>query len=163
MATAGRTGVSEMPSVKVGDTAPDFELEDQNGKKVKLSQYRGKKNVLLAFFPFAFSPVCTNEMGDLKEKEETILKLDAQILASSVDSTWSEKAFAKELGVKFPILGDFGKQVAPLYGALYEDKGFARRTVFVIDKQGRVAYKREYEPGTQPNIDEALAVLKKLK
>lgn len=152
-----------MPNIVVGDIAPDFELEDQNGKKVKLSQYRGKKNVLLAFFPFAFSPVCTNELGELKEKEETILKLDTQILASSVDSTWSEKAFAKELGVKFPILGDFRKQVVPLYGALYEDKGFAKRTVFVIDKQGRVAYKREYEPGTQPIIDEALAVLKKLK
>jgi len=152
-----------MPSIEVGDIAPDFELEDQNGRKVKLSQYRGKKNVLLAFFPFAFSPVCTNELGELKEKEETILKLDTQILASSVDSTWSEKAFAKELGIRFPILGDFRKHVATLYGALYEDKGFARRTIFVIDKQGRVAYKREYEPGTQPNIDEALALLKKLK
>ena len=152
-----------MPNIEVGDIAPDFELEDQNGKKVRLSQYRDKKNVLLAFFPFAFSPVCTNEMGDLKVNEERILKLGAQILAASVDSTWSEKAFAKELGVKFPILGDFKKQVVPLYGALYEDKGFARRTVFVIDKQGRVAYKREYEPGTQPNIDEVLALLKKLK
>lgn len=162
-ATARRTEGREMPSIEVGDIAPDFELEDQNGKKVKLSQYRGKKNVLLAFFPFAFSPVCTNELGDLKEKEEAILKLDTQILASSVDSTWSEKAFAKELGVKFPILGDFKKQVATLYGALYEDKGFAKRTIFVIDKQGRVAYKREYEPGTQPNIDEVLALLKKLK
>ena len=152
-----------MVDIRVGDTAPDFELEDQNGRKIKLSQYRGKKNVLLAFFPFAFSPVCTNELGELKEKEGVILKLDTQILASSVDSTWSEKAFAKELGVKFPILGDFKKQVVPLYGALYEDKGFARRTVFIIDKKGKVAYKREYEPGTQPDIDEALDVLKKLK
>ncbi len=152
-----------MPNVEVGDIAPDFELEDQNGKKVRLSQFRGKKNILLAFFPFAFSPVCTNEMGELKEKEDVVLKLDAQILASSVDSSWSEKAFAKQLGVKFPILGDFKKEIIPLYGALYEDKGFAKRTVFVIDKQGKVVYKREYEPGTQPNIDEALAVLKKLK
>ncbi len=152
-----------MPKVEVGDLAPDFELEDQNGKKVRLSQFRGKKNILLAFFPFAFSPVCTNEMGELKEKEDVVLKLDAQILASSVDSSWSEKAFAKQLGVKFPILGDFKKEIIPLYGALYEDKGFAKRTVFVIDKQGKVVYKREYEPGTQPNIDEALAVLKKLK
>lgn len=151
-----------MPKVEVGDTAPDFELEDQSGKKVRLSQFKGKKNVLLAFFPFAFSPVCTNEMGELKEKEDVILKLDAQILASSVDSTWSEKAFAKQLGVKFPILGDFGRQVVPLYGALGE-QGFARRTIFVIDKQGKVAYKREYDPGVQPNLDEALAVLKKLK
>ena len=152
-----------MTTVEVGDIAPDFELEDQSGKKVRLSHFRGKKNVLLAFFPFAFSPVCTNEMGELKEKEDVVLKLDAQILASSVDSTWSEKAFAKQLDVKFPIMGDFKKEVIPLYGALYEDKGFAKRTIFVIDKQGKVVYKREYEPGTQPNIDEALAVLKKLK
>jgi len=152
-----------MAQVNVGDYAPDFELEDQNGKKVRLSQFKGKKNILLAFFPFAFSPVCTNEMGELKEKEELIFKLDTQILAASVDSLWSEKAFAKELGVKFPILGDFRKEVVPLYGALYEDKGFAKRTVFVIDKQGKVVYKRQYEPGTQPNIDEAMEVLKKLK
>jgi peroxiredoxin len=152
-----------MPEIKVGDMAPDFELEDQNGRKVRLSQYRGKKNVLLAFFPFAFSPVCTNEIGELKEKEETILRLDTQILASSVDSVWAEKAFAKELGAKFPILGDFRKEVVPLYGALNQDRGFAKRTLFVVDKNGRVAYKREYEPGTMPDIEEAIAVLRKLK
>jgi peroxiredoxin len=155
--------VAEMPQINAGDVAPDFELEDQNGKKVRLSQYKGKKNVLLAFFPFAFSPVCTNELGELKEKEDLVLKLDTQILALSVDSTWSEKAFAKELGVKFPILGDFKKQVVPLYGAFYEDKGFAKRTIFVIDKKGKVAYKKEYDPSTQPSIDEALEVLRKLK
>jgi mycoredoxin-dependent peroxiredoxin len=150
-----------MVELKVGDIAPDFELEDQNGKKVKLSQYRGKRNVLLAFFPFAFSPVCTNELGELKEKEEPIMKLDTQILAASVDSTWSQKAFAKELGVKFPILSDFAKKAVPLYGALYEDKGFAKRSIFVIDKKGKVAYKRIYEPGQQPDITEVVEVLKK--
>jgi peroxiredoxin len=153
----------ELAELKVGDMAPDFELEDQNGKKVRLSQYRGKKNVILAFFPFAFSPVCTNELGELKEKEETILKLDAQILAASVDSTWTQKAFAKDLKVKFPLLSDFGRRAIPLFGAYYEDKGFAKRTILVVDKQGRIAYKKEYEPGTQPNIDEPLAVLRKLK
>ncbi len=151
-----------MAEMRVGDTAPDFELEDQNGKKVRLSKYRGKKNVLLAFFPFAFSPVCTNELGELKEKEESIAKLDAQILAASVDSTWTQKAFAKELGVKFPLLSDFGKNAMPLFSTLYEDKGFAKRSVFVIDKKGKVAYARMYEPGQQPDISEAIAVLAKL-
>jgi len=146
-----------------GDSAPDFELEDQTGKKVKLSQFRGKKNVILAFFPFAFSPVCTNELGELKEKEDTILKLDTQILAASVDSTWTQKAFAKELEVKFPILSDFGKKAVALYGSLYEDKGFAKRTVFIVDKRGKIVYKRQYEPAQQPDIQEALAVLKNLK
>jgi len=152
-----------MVELNVGDIAPDFELEDQSGKKVKLSKYKGKKNVLLAFFPFAFSPVCTNELGELKEKEDTILKLDTQILAASVDSTWTQKAFAKELDIKFPIMSDFGRKAVTLYGAYYEDKGFAKRTVFVIDKQGKVVYKRQYEPGTQPDITEAMSVLKKLK
>lgn len=152
-----------MQQLKVGDVAPDFELEDQTGRKVRLSQYRGKKNVLLAFFPFAFSPVCTNELGELKEKEGPIVKLDAQILAASVDSAWTQKAFAKELNVRFPMLSDFGKKVAPLYGAFYEDKGFARRSIFVVDKKGRVAYARTYEPGQQPDIGEALEALKKLR
>lgn len=152
-----------MAELNVGDTAPDFELEDQNGKKVRLSDHKGKKNVLLAFFPFAFSPVCTNELGELKEKEDVVLKLDAQVMAASVDSTWTQRAFAKELGVKFSILSDFGKKVAPLYGSLYEDKGFTKRAIFVIDKKGKVAYKRMYEPGTQPDIEEALAIVKRLK
>ncbi|HEX9908174.1 MAG TPA: redoxin domain-containing protein [Thermoplasmata archaeon] len=152
-----------MPELKVGDTAPDFELEDQNEKKVRLSQFRGKKNVMLVFYPLAFSPVCTNELGELKEKEETILKLNAQILAASIDSTWTLKAFSKDLGVKFPLLSDFGRKTAPMYGSYYEDKGFAKRTVFVVDKLGKVAYKREYEPATQPDIEEALSVLRKLK
>jgi len=151
-----------MAEIRVGDVAPDFELEDQNGKKVRLSQFRDKKNVLLAFFPFAFSPVCTNELGELKEKEDTILKLDTQVLAASVDSTWTQKAFAKNLGVRFPLLSDFGKKAVALYGSLYEDKGFAKRTVFVIDKKGKVVYKRVYEPAQQPDITEAMEALKKL-
>jgi len=130
---------------------------------VKLSLFKGRKNVLLAFFPFAFSPVCTNELGELKEKEKPIMKLDAEILASSVDNTWSEKAFAKELKVKFPILSDFQKTVAPLYGSLNEEKGVAKRAVFVIDKQGKIAYKRQYEAKDMPDINEAIEVLKKLK
>ena len=151
-----------MPEIRVGEMAPDFELEDQNGKKVKLSQYRGKKNVLLAFFPAAFSPVCTSEIGSLATQQDDIqLKLNAQILASSVDSRWVEKAFADKLGAKFPILSDFEKKAVPLYGALSE-KGSAKRTVIVVDKKGKVAYFRQYEAGTMPDIDEALEVIKKL-
>lgn len=150
-----------MPELKVGDEGPDFELEDQNGKKVKLSQYRGKKNVILAFFPAAFSPVCTSEIGSLATQQDDIMKLDAQILASSVDSRWVEKAFSEKLGAKFPILSDFGKKVLPLYGSL-GSSGFAKRTVIVVDKKGKVAYFRQYEAGIMPDLDEAIAVLKKL-
>jgi peroxiredoxin len=151
-----------MAETNVGDSAPDFELEDQTGKKVRLSSLRGKKNVLLAFYPLSFSPVCTNELGELKEKEDSILKLDARILAASVDSTWVQKAFAKELGVKFSLLSDFQKKAIPLFGTFYEDKGFAKRAIFVVDKKGKVVYKKVYEPTQQPDIDEAIAALKKL-
>jgi len=152
-----------MPELKVGDTAPDFELEDQNGKKVKLSSFRGKKNVILAFFPLAFSPVCTNELGELKEKEKSFKELNTVILASSVDSVWAEKAFAKELGIKFSIISDFQKTLAPLYGSLNAEKGFAKRSVFVIDKAGRIAYKRQYEPKDMPDLNEAIETIKRLK
>lgn len=152
-----------MAKLKVGDMAPDFELEDQSGKKVKLSSFRGKKNVLLAFFPAAFSPVCTNEIGALREKEEHIMNLDAAILTSSVDGYWTEKAFAKELGVKYAILSDFQHKVIPLYGEFNEQAGVARRSVFVIDKQGRIAYLREYEAKDMPDLDEAIEIIKKLK
>ncbi len=151
-----------MVDINIGDDAPDFELEDQNGKKVRLSDFRGKKNVLLAFFPMAFSPVCTNEIGELKEKEELITKLDTQILASSVDSRYVQKAFSKDLGVRFPILSDFGKKALPLYGALDEKRGFAKRTVLIVDKKGRIAYVKQYEPGAVPDLDEAIGVVRKL-
>jgi len=149
--------------LKVGDMAPDFELEDQNGKKVRLSSFRGKKNVLLAFFPAAFSPTCTTEIGALRENEEPIMKLDAEILASSVDGVWTEKAFAKELGVKYSILSDFHRKVIPLYGEYNDEAGVAKRSVFVIDKNGRIAYKRDYEPKQVPDLEEAIKVIKKLK
>ena len=151
-----------MTETNVGNLAPDFELEDQTGKKVKLSSFRGKKNILLAFYPLSFSPVCTNELGELKEKEDTILKLDAKILAASVDSTWVQKAFAKDLGVRFSLLSDFQKKAIPLFGTFYEDKGFAKRAIFVVDKKGKIVYKKVYEPTQQPDIDEAIAALKKL-
>ena len=151
-----------MRELRKGDEAPDFELEDQNGRKERLSQFNGKKNLLLVFFPFAFSPVCTNELGELREKEDVVKGLDTQMLAVSVDSTWTQKAFAKALGVRFPMLSDFARKAAPLYGALYEDKGFAKRSVFVVDKKGKVAYARIYEPGQQPDIGEAVQALKRL-
>lgn len=163
MASADDLGVTAMVDLKVGDDAPDFELEDQDGRKIRLSSFRGKKNVLLAFFPLAFSPVCTNELGELKEKEDIIMKLDAQILASSVDSRYVQKAFSKDLGVKFPILSDFGKKALPQFGALDEKRGFAKRTVLVVDKKGKIAYLRQYEPGTMPDIQEAIDAIKKLR
>ena len=94
-------------ALPVGAAAPEFSLKDQNQKDVKLSDFRGKKNVVIVFYPLDWSPVCTNEhvcfVNDMKRFEQ----LDAQVLGISVDSAWSHKAFAEKLGVTYPLLADF--------------------------------------------------------
>src|SRR3989338_4662631 len=101
--------------VKVGDLAPDFELKDGNQSVVKLSGFRGKK-VLLAFFPFAFSPVCTNQLGCFQTDLTKFQESGAQILGISVDSHWSNKAFGDSLKLTFPLLADFDKKTCAAYG-----------------------------------------------
>jgi peroxiredoxin len=139
------------PSVKVGDTAPDFELAwfapagDANAqppkyeqKRIKLSDFRGKQNVVVAFFPAAFSPGCTNEMKQYQSNHGTFTAANTTILGVSVDSTWSNRAFREQLGVQFPILSDWKRDAAKAYGLLDENSGVARRATFVVDKGGVV-------------------------
>ena len=94
-------------AISVGSAAPDFTLKDQNQKEVKLSDFKGKKNVVVVFYPLDWSPVCTNEhacfVNDMKRFEQ----LDAQVLGVSVDSAWSHKAFAEKMGIGYPLLADF--------------------------------------------------------
>jgi peroxiredoxin len=136
------------PSVKVGDAAPDFTLEwfaptgnaDKPfaSEKIKLSDYKGKKNVVIAFFPAAFSPGCTSEMQKYQASSGQFTAANTMILGVSVDSTWSNKAFREQLGVSFPILSDWKKDVSRQYGLLNENNGTARRATFVVDKNGIV-------------------------
>ncbi len=137
--------------VNVGDLAPDFELKDGDQNIVKLSSFKGKK-VLLAFFPFAFSPVCTVELGcfqtDLKQFEGK----GVQILGISVDSHWANKAFAQSLNVTYPLLADFNKTASAAYGVLRAD-GFSERAYFLIDEEGRIKYKHVM-PSTGQKLDE---------
>jgi peroxiredoxin len=139
------------PSVKVGDTAPDFDLEwlapagDANAnppkferKRVKLAEFRGKQNVVVAFFPAAFSPGCTNEMKQYQTNHGTFTSANTTILGVSVDSSWSNKAFREQLGVQFPILSDWKRDAAKAYGLYDENSGVARRATFVVDKAGVV-------------------------
>ena len=94
-------------AISVGSPAPDFTLKDQSQAEVKLSDFKGKKNVVIVFYPLDWSPVCTNEhacfVNDMKKFEQ----LDAQVLGISVDSGWSHKAFAEKMGIKYPLLADF--------------------------------------------------------
>ena len=115
------------PSVKVGQAAPDFTaryMTMENGrpsfKPVKLSDYKGQKNVVLAFFPAAFSPGCTNEMAKYQETSGQFNANNTVILGMSVDSTWANAAFADKLGVKFPILSDASREISKSYGVWNE-------------------------------------------
>jgi peroxiredoxin len=133
------------PSVKVGQAAPDFSaryLAVENGrpsfKTVKLSEYKGQKNVVLAFFPAAFSPGCTSEMAKYQETSGQFNTSNTVILGMSVDSTWANAAFADKLGVKFNILSDANREISKSYGVWNEGQLVANRTTFVIDKNGVV-------------------------
>jgi peroxiredoxin len=138
-------------AIQVGADAPDFELpsnEIENGrpgKKIRLSEYRGKKNVLLAFYPLDFSPVCTNENQCFREDFSAFEKAGTQVLGISVDSTWTHLAFAKQMGLTYPLLADFQPrgEVASKYGLFLADKGITARATVIVDKNGKVAWVKE--------------------
>jgi mycoredoxin-dependent peroxiredoxin len=126
--------------LKPGDPAPDFTLPATIGDKVTLSDYRGKKNVLLMFYPLDFSPVCSVENKQCAEMLPTKGADDVAVLGISVDSLWAHKAFAAQNGISYPLLADFHPKgdVARKYGVYLEEKGIAARTAFVIDKDGKI-------------------------
>jgi peroxiredoxin len=135
------------PSVKAGEPAPDFSAGyltavDANGRRerkvVKLSEFKGQKNVVLAFFPAAFSPGCTSEMAKYQETSGEFNSNNTVILGMSVDSAWANVAFAEKLGVRFNILSDARRDISRAYGVFDEQSVIARRTTFVIDRQGVV-------------------------
>ena len=128
-------------TLKVGDIAPDFTLPATSGKPVKLSDFRGKQNVILAFFPAAFTGGCTKEMQAYQLDESKFKNLEAAVFGVSTDNTPSQKEFAKQLNLSFPILSDFAtREVSKTYGVLNADKGYDNRVTFVIDKEGKIAY-----------------------
>jgi mycoredoxin-dependent peroxiredoxin len=157
--------------IQIGQEAPDFELpssvakeDGRPGKPVKLSDYRGQKNVVLAFYPLDFSPVCSGEMNCLREDFSSFRSADTEVLGVSVDSVWTHSAFARQLGLEFPLLADFHPRgrVAATFGLYEEDKGITSRATVIIDKQGKVAYASNHGLGTPRNDAEILAELKKL-
>jgi len=126
--------------LKVGDMAPDFTLPATVQEKVTLSDYRGKKNVLLMFYPLDFSPVCSVENKQCAEMLPTRGADDVAALGISVDSLWAHKAFAAQNGIGYPLLADFHPKgdVARKYGVYLEEKGIAARTAFIIGKDGKI-------------------------
>lgn len=151
--------------VKVGDRAPDFELVDQDRSLRRLSDYRGKK-VVLAFFPGAFTSVCTREMCTFRDSLSQLSKLDAVVLGISVNDPFTLKAFGESNRLGFTLLSDYSRSVSRSYGGVHEDflgmRGYsvAKRSVFIVDKEGVVRYAWiSDDPLKEPNyreIEEAL-------
>ena len=129
--------------VDVGDDAPDFELHDQDRTPVRLSAFRGEKNVVLVFYPLAFTGVCQGELCAIRDEIADFSNDDVQTLAISVDSGPTHAAWAAAQGYTFPLLADFWPHgaVAQAYGVFNEDVGLAVRGTFIVDKQGKVVYK----------------------
>lgn len=130
--------------IQVGQQAPDFTLRSSDKQDVRLSDLKGK-NVVLLFYPLAFTGVCTTELCSLRDNIAVYDGLDAQVLAVSVDSIYTLGKFKEEQGYNFPLLSDFNKDVSAAYDSLYENfgygmKGVSKRSAFVIDKEGVVRY-----------------------
>jgi mycoredoxin-dependent peroxiredoxin len=125
----------------VGGTAPDFELVNQYGEPVRLSAFRGR-TVVLVFYPFAFSGICTGELCEIRDNLALFEEADATVLAVSVDSKFSLRAYVAQEGYTFDLLADFWPHgaAASLYGVFDADSGMARRGTFIIDAGGTIRY-----------------------
>jgi mycoredoxin-dependent peroxiredoxin len=134
---------------EVGSQAPEFTLKDQNNQVVTLSSFRGDRNVLVVFYPFAFSGICTGELGAVRDDLSSFQNADVQILAVSVDHPFTLKAWADAQGYEFPLLADFWPhgEVAQAYGVFNEKAGFAVRGTFLVDKTGTVQFAEVNGPG----------------
>ncbi len=147
-------------AVKVGDKAPGFTMMDTDKKSRSLNEFLGKKTVL-AFFPGAFTGVCTKEMCTFRDSMSNFNSLDAQVVGISVDGPFANKAFATQNNLQFPLLSDYSREVVNLYGIPLNDfaglQGYtaAKRAIFVLDKKGTVQYSWITEnPGVEPKYDE---------
>jgi peroxiredoxin (alkyl hydroperoxide reductase subunit C) len=134
-------------AVEVGDTAPDFTLVDQDRQKVTLSSFRGEKNVLLVFIPFAFSGVCRGELCEVRDNIAQYRNERTEVVVVTVDSMFVHKAWADEEGFGFPMLADFWPhgETAKAYGVFNDVMGMAERGTFLVDKEGVVRFAETVE------------------
>lgn len=151
--------------LKVGDDAPDFELRTHKGGTVKLSDFRGKKNVVLAFHPLAFTPVCANQMRGYESDLSQFEKAGAAVLGVSIDAQPAKAAWAKTLdSISYDLLSDFHPhgEVAQKYGVFRPKEGFSERAIFVVDKAGKIAWSKVYDIPELPKNEEVFAALNRL-
>jgi peroxiredoxin len=148
-------------AITVGAPAPEFTLKDQSQKEIKLSDYRGKKRVVLVFYPLDWSPTCTNEHACFVNDFKRFEQLDAQVLGLSVDSVWSHKAYAEKMGIGYPLLADFQPRgaVASQYGVFLAEKGITGRAIAIIGRDGNLAWFKNYDIPVVPDLKEVASAL----
>jgi len=152
-------------AIAVGQAAPDFSLKDQYDKEVKLSEFAGRKNVVIVFYPLDWSPTCTKEHLCLVNGMKDFETLDAEVLGVSVDSAWSHKAYADKMGIKYSLLADFQPRgaMASRYGMFLADKGITGRAIVIVDKEGKVAWFKNYDIPVVPDVAEVASALQHVK
>ena len=155
-------------ALKAGDEAPDFELPSHKDRyaKVRLSDFRGRKNVVVAFHPLAFTPICASQMQAYETDKQELERRDAVALGVSTDPQPSKAAWAQTLGsISFDLLSDFHPKgdVARKFGVYNEQAGFTERAVFVVGKNGKIAWSRVYAMDGRPDNREVLAALDSLR
>jgi peroxiredoxin len=154
-------------TLQVGQAAPEFSLFDTDKKEIHLSDFKGRPVVML-FFPFAFTSVCTTELCSVRDEIADYNQVNAEVLGISVDSLHTLRAYKEAQNLNFTLLSDFNKHVSEIYGSLYElfgqnMKGVSKRSAFVIDKDGIVRYAEVLEnPGAIPDLNAVKAVLNSL-
>jgi peroxiredoxin (alkyl hydroperoxide reductase subunit C) len=146
---------SEVVPLQAGSVAPDFVLKDQNNQEVRLSDFRGARNVLLVFYPLAFTRTCEGELCQIRDNLNDFANDTTQVLSISVDSAFSHKVWALEQRYDFPLLADFWPHgaVAQAYGVFNTDRGYANRGTFVIDRDGIIRYSEMNLPGDARDQD----------
>lgn len=154
-------------SIQIGQQAPGFTLFDAEKKQRSLSEFKGQK-VILAFYPGAFTGVCTKEFCTLRDSISNFQKFHAQVIGISVDSPFANKAFSSQNNLQFPLLSDYSREVSKQYAGVYENFGglngytASKRAVFIIDEEGKVQYSWITEnPGVEPEYDAISHALKK--
>ena len=153
-----------MTGLSLGEQAPDFTLRDQFGQDVTLSSFRGQKAVAVVFYPYAFSGVCTSEMAGIRDRLAEFLTFDTEVLGISCDPLFALRAFADVDGLNFPLLSDFWPhgEVSRAFDVFDQRTGAARRSSYVIDRQGVVRWSVHNKPSEGRDLDEHVRQLQAL-
>ncbi|KAA1416762.1 peroxiredoxin [Nocardioides humilatus] len=156
------TDASAGPGIAVGDIAPDFTLRDQFGQDISLSSYRGSKAVLILFYPYAFSNVCTGEMNEVRSRLAEFLTFDTEVVAISCDPIYTLRAWADADGLNFPLLSDFWPhgEVAQAFGVFDETTGTPHRSSYVVDRDGTIAWAVHNDRNEGRDLEEHLKHLR---